>query len=232
MKIEIKGSGNKYYNVDLDNITCNCSDFLHRRCKFDKTDDRRLCKHLREALELSSSISIQTTSAVNIRSFDRDYVSSIINLIMNVLESSGNILLSQVCGEYRRNEKFISNTIPIIFVVFKDNLISQMFDILKSMSDWTKTYETNNILNMRNKFGLELSIKIVQGEEFSYSVLYNTGPKEFLIKLESTLKRKYNQYMSESGITDITGSRVYPELFSENEIFNYVGLDYIEPSRR
>lgn len=38
--------------------------------------------------------------------------------------------------------------------------------------------------------------------------------------------------MSESGITDITGSRVYPELFSENEIFNYVGLDYIEPSRR
>lgn len=234
MAIEVKGSGNRYYKVDLDNVTCTCSDFLHRRSKFDKTDDRRLCKHIREAIEISSRIttSNQQSNALSKVYLDREYVSKIIDILLNVLYASGNILLCQVCGEYRRKEPMISDKIPIILVLAKDELCSEMFSILKSSGYWTVLNESHNSLDIMNDKGLNILIKIVSGEDFSYSVMYNTGSTNFMVKLESTLKRKYKQYLNENGIFDENGKKCDYELSSEEEIFNYVGLDYVEPEVR
>ena len=54
--MEIRGSGNKYYEVNISELTCTCRDWTCRRHNFPKGDNKRLCKHLVEAIELDSLI--------------------------------------------------------------------------------------------------------------------------------------------------------------------------------
>ncbi len=46
------------YMVDLANLTCTCVDHIERRSGFSQNDLRRVCKHLRSALQQSPVLSI------------------------------------------------------------------------------------------------------------------------------------------------------------------------------
>lgn len=54
--MKIKGSGNRYYNVNVEDRTCTCKDWTCRRHNFPYDNPNRLCKHLKEAIELYKEV--------------------------------------------------------------------------------------------------------------------------------------------------------------------------------
>ncbi len=50
IKVESITDRGTFYDVDIQLLTCTCSDFITRRNKYETNDPRRLCKHLIKAL--------------------------------------------------------------------------------------------------------------------------------------------------------------------------------------
>lgn len=55
--MKIKGSKDRFYEVNVENQTCTCKDWSCRRHNFPIGDEKRLCKHLKEAIRLMSTYS-------------------------------------------------------------------------------------------------------------------------------------------------------------------------------
>ena len=75
-----------------------------------------------------------------------------------------------------------------------------------------------------------LDILISPEEEYYYSLLYFTGSGDFNIGLRNYIKTKYNISLSEHGIKE--GIIKIPKMNSEEEIFKFFNLKYVEPAKR
>jgi DNA polymerase beta len=76
----------------------------------------------------------------------------------------------------------------------------------------------------------QVDILIAPPEEYYYSLLYFTGSAEFNVGLRNFLKNKYNISLSEHGFKEPIIK--IPTMKSEQEIFNFFNLNYIEPKKR
>lgn len=62
--MRIKGSKDKFYEVDVESQTCTCKDWSCRRHNFPIGNEKRLCKHLKEAISLMSTYSLPKTQFI------------------------------------------------------------------------------------------------------------------------------------------------------------------------
>lgn len=76
----------------------------------------------------------------------------------------------------------------------------------------------------------KLDILVSPPDEFFYSLLHFTGSAEFNVGLRDYLKNKYGLSLSEHGFKDKIIK--IPKMKSEEDIFNFFNLKYIEPSKR
>lgn len=57
-------SGNGSYTVDTADLTCTCPDFFKRRSNFDRSDPRRLCKHLLASIDEIDHFDMETVNEI------------------------------------------------------------------------------------------------------------------------------------------------------------------------
>ena len=75
-------------------------------------------------------------------------------------------------------------------------------------------------------------MKFVDNCSYPFMTLYNTGPTEFIVKVKSTLKRKLKLGLNEYGFIREDGSIITNDLGTEEEIFEYLGFEYLNPHNR
>lgn len=150
----------------------------------------------------------------------------------------------EIVGSYRRGEP-TSGDIDVLVKwpanMTLDEIAKTLDDIVKNLID--KKYLTEVLAHGDKKcMGIcqlpggkarRLDLLITPENEYGYAILYFTGSDKFNIALRKVaLEKGYS--LNEHGFTSMDKTK-YPEapkLFTEKEIMNFLGFDYIEPKKR
>lgn len=218
MSIQIKGSRG-YYSVDINNLTCTCKDFTCRRHHYPLEDPKRLCKHIKEAIELSKDNIISNSST---SLFDRCISNRYLPFIISELNENVNILKFKIAGEYRRELNDISELVIVCRVLYTTNIPSIKSFNLISCDDKEETYVTD--------CGLCIRIIKVNDNSYPFRVLSLTGSPNFIITMKS-VALKFGLELNECGFKK-DNNIIDTDIGNEEDIFEYLGLNYVEPKDR
>jgi hypothetical protein len=218
--MEIKGSGNKYYEVDLNELTCTCRDWTCRKHNFPKGDKRRLCKHLIEAIELNTLIpQTYPTKLADLIPFDKNEVMRLVS----TLNKDDAITSVSVCGEYHAGKTYQSDYLPIVIQVTY-NIPYDHFDKLMKSLNYDPvtelTYGTKRYYNGRNPLQLIISTT----NEYLFKTIYHDLGRDGFMKLCSLCIRKLGLSMTEIGFMNKNKEIVDMDVSTEEELCDLLGL--------
>lgn len=235
-KIHIKGSKkDEFYEVDLDLVTCTCRDFVYRRSHYDIGYEERLCKHLKDAMSLSqefielpreSELHNYTTVADNSLYLTRE-------ILHDKLSSSQNVALFDICTP------IVVDGIPVLPVVVMgiyedpdESLITICNDSVPTMigKDLMIDKMGSHHLVVGVNFDLKIDF-ILATDNFDYMTLYKSCSREFYIKLVSIANKKSIR-LTAIGFEDIKSKERFGQSWTESEIFDYLGLPYLDKRNR
>lgn len=149
--------------------------------------------------------------------------------IENELSSKGiNLILA---GSLRRKKHLIAD----IDVICEDkdydsicSYLSENYTVLSS-GDYKSSYLIND------KYNIQLDLICTAKDELPFQLLYLTGSKEFNIKMRGIAKSK-GYKLNQTGLyyynVDTDCIDRFDNINSEIEIFDFLGMDYVEPQYR
>lgn len=149
-------------------------------------------------------------------------------------EFGGNTYMMDIAGSYRRGAK-TSGDIDCL-------LSSKKFTLQQAVHALQKYDVVTDVLSMRGekfmgvahctgreKNHFRLDIEFLPEEYYGSGLLYFTGSKAFNIQMR-LLAKKNNLILNEKGLYRQNGERI--PAFTEKEIMNALGMDYVQPQRR
>ena len=129
------------------------------------------------------------------------------------------------CGSYRRLLPYISDVDLVVesdhYELLKSRLANQ-FEILASG-------DTKSSFKVNNSYSTQIDLVKVEKESMPFALLHFTGSKDHNIHLRSIAK-KLGYHLNEYGLTDENGNKI--QCNSEEDIFNRLNLNYVEPQFR
>jgi len=142
----------------------------------------------------------------------------------------------KICGSYRR-DKNESGDIDLLFSFHNNfdlesivNTLTEQGIIVDSLTEKGETKFMGFAKLDDYKYAIRIDIRIVPTISFPFAILYFTGSKK-----TNTIMRniaiKMNLKLSEYGLEDKNGKYI-EGLKSEQDIFEYLKLDYINPKDR
>jgi DNA polymerase/3'-5' exonuclease PolX len=130
-----------------------------------------------------------------------------------------------LCGGIRRGESTIDELIYVVYLF--------SIDRKPKLDNNTKILEySDKSIKFEGYKGITVTMKFVDNCSYPFMTLYNTGPTEFIVKVKSTLKRKLKLGLNEYGFIREDGSIITNDLGTEEEIFEYLGFEYLNPHNR
>lgn len=147
----------------------------------------------------------------------------------------------EIVGSYRRGAEssgdidvIITSNNPNVFVKFIDNLIKDKIILNVLSRGPTKCLVITKIHNSLGK-ARRVDFLYTTQEEFPFAILYFTGSKIFnTVMRRVALEKGYT--MNEHGINKMEekkkGEKVNIKFTSEDDIFNFLGLEYKAPNER
>ena len=174
-------------------------------------------------------------------------------LIHKIFEHIDKQLIGVICGSYRRLAKE-SNDIDLLIVhpniktinqVHQTNLLYKIVEQLKkeniiidSLTDPDTTTKFMGFCQLKNKNKhindiRRIDIRFMPYESYYSALLYFTGSGEFNRKMR-LLAIQLNYKLNEYGLYKIMNNDKYKklEIKSEKDIFDYLGMEYLEPPFR
>jgi DNA polymerase (family 10) len=132
-------------------------------------------------------------------------------------------------GSLRRMKETIRD-IDILVVSSHPQKIMDAFTKLPAVKQILAKGETKS--SIRTSQDVQVDVRIVTSKSYGAALLYFTGSKNFNIKLRQIAQRK-NLKINEYGIFSVHSKKEkYLGGRSEEEIFRYLGLSFIEPEMR
>ncbi|HPU30121.1 MAG TPA: DNA polymerase/3'-5' exonuclease PolX [Syntrophorhabdaceae bacterium] len=131
----------------------------------------------------------------------------------------------EVCGSIRRRKEVVKD-IDILVAANEHEPVTKFFVTLPEIEEVLLTGDTKT--SCRLKTGIEADLRVVEKTSFPYAVMYFTGSKEHNVRLRSISKAKglkLNEYGLFEGENLIKCS-------SEEEIYEFLGLQFIPPELR
>ncbi len=172
----------------------------------------------------------------------REEVTLIAKLVKKIAKRIDDDLIVTVCGSYRRGKSF-SNDIDILLVhpTEEKNYIKKLVSIMSKpinindnlpflIDNLTDKGETKYMGFCQYKGGKvrRIDIRFIPFESYYSALLYFTGSGTLNKKMRSMAKKK-GYILNEYGI--YKGKKMIP-IASEKDIFDLIGMDYLEPSER
>lgn len=141
-----------------------------------------------------------------------------------------------ITGSYRRG-KVDSGDIDILFtckdktkfVKFVDALYESNY-LVEELARGSTKY--NGICKYGNNPCRRIDIMYTKPEEYSFAVLYFTGSKEFNVKMRADLLEKGMTLNEHSLKNTDTKKPVNHKFVTEEDIFEYIGMEYVHPCDR
>ena len=217
--MEIRGSGNKYYDVNISELTCTCRDWTCRRHNFPKGDNKRLCKHLVEAIELDSLInsnSIKFPGIPKLINYDE------IRLLSNSLRDNDIILSYSICGEYYRRNKYITEYIPIVVKFTYDTMPYELMD--KAFTGYMLSSTLDNGRKRIYNGDVPLLI-IISNNNFLFESIYYELKKDEFIRLSSISDKVLGLRITENGFINDKNELINMNISTEEELCNLLKIE-------
>lgn len=251
--IEIKGSKDKYYEVDLNLMTCSCRDFTYRKCHHEIGTQERLCKHLKEAIILVEKLKVLHFSSSDERmdyltcsNLDQGLIERVKTDLPGIMDSINDVILYRLGDISMKYSVGRVPVLPLIILPAYDEKTSIRMGTFSAIINGLKSsgYEVVSLSEMspdghtkpdRSVIGVGYpnSIRIMPvlaGYNFDYKSLFYTSSIEFMMKLIS-ISNRMGLELTESGFKTEDGDLLGEE-WTESEIFDYLGLPYIDHDGR
>jgi len=127
-----------------------------------------------------------------------------------------------VLGSYRRGNSTIGDIDIVIVndeIDYSNNIINWLDEVL--------VHGTTKIAGIKGK--TQVDVRIIDKQFLGAHLLHGTGSQEFNIKMRAYAK-SIGMRLNEYGIIDNEG--VFHSFDKEDEVFKFLGLDYVPPDRR
>lgn len=216
------------WTIDIEKVICTCPDFKFRRSRFAKTDERRRCKHLTEAMAHIPTKQSKTWSEK--KRHPRSVVEPIAKKIAHLLGIHSTIEKFVFCGSYRRGKDTIGD-LDILVLKTNDNWDDNK-SILKTIeANSEKVMVSGNQKTSVLMNGVQIDIRFVKSKNFVFQVMHATGSKDENVRLRAIAKRKGMQ-LSEYGLFRIGESVQSIPCSSEEDVYAALGIPYVKPENR
>ena len=149
----------------------------------------------------------------------------VVKPLLAYLQKLDGVTEAVVAGSYRRRKETIGD-IDILVTAKKDTPVIKHFIDYEDVTKIVSQGETRSTINLRS--GLQVDLRVVEQGSFGAALQYFTGSKEHNITVRSIAVKKnlkLNEYGLFKGKKQIAGQ-------TEPEIYNKLGLAYIEPELR
>ena len=169
--------------------------------------------------------------AANEKFADRYLYGSIGNLVEGILETlrlHPEISRVAVAGSYRRAKETLGD-LDFLVATKEGALVCEDFTTLPQVDAVIACGDTKASVRLKN--GMHCDLRAVRNEEFPFALQYFTGSKEHNVALRSLALRK-GFSLNEYGLNPVDDSTERPEVFEEKDIYQVLGLQFIEPELR
>ncbi len=146
-------------------------------------------------------------------------------LLTSFLKSVNGIDKIEVAGSLRRKKEIVRD-LDILVACQNPSVVTKKFLKYPSLESITGSGETKTSIVLKN--GMACDLRIVSKKEFPYALIYFTGSKDHNVALRGLAKNK-GWLLNEYGLFE--GDKIIP-CSTEEEIYNKLGLIYIEPELR
>ncbi len=152
----------------------------------------------------------------------------LVSEILETLRTHPEISRVTIAGSCRRSKETVHD-LDFLVATREPALVCEDFTTLPQVESVIACGETKASVRLQN--GLQCDLRAVSNAEFPYALLYFTGSREHNVALRS-LALKQGLSLNEYGFT-ASGTGVPPvDLHEERDIYQFLGLQYIEPELR
>ena len=170
----------------------------------------------------------------------RSEITQIREYIYDIFEKLDPNLVFDICGSFRR-KKSTSNDIDLLVTSYEnkpDNLTKIINEltkhkfIIESLSGEDSVTKFMGLCKYKNNDIRRLDIRYVDIKSFFPAYLYFTGSYEFNERMRGIAKRK-GYKLNEYGLYKLEENQEkYIQIYSEKDVFDILGMNYLEPSQR
>ena len=159
----------------------------------------------------------------------RENINKVIEKIRKALCNivDGTDVQMEICGSYRRGKELCGD-IDVLFKISTDEQWNKILIAIHSISNEILTHglKKSNVLID----GIQVDIAFSYPDSWGTAVLHYTGPVEENFRLRKIAKAK-GLRLNEYGITEVKSGKVN-KFLSENEIYEFLKIDYVRPEKR
>ncbi len=141
------------------------------------------------------------------------------------LKSLPSVKKAVACGSLRRMQETVGD-LDIVVVSISPKKIMDYFTSMNDVSKILAKGETKSSVLLKS--GIQVDLRVIQEKSFGAAMQYFTGDVQHNVKLREMATRKgckLNEYGIFKGPKYVAGK-------SEEEVYRFLGMDYIEPELR
>ncbi len=157
-------------------------------------------------------------------------VSPLVSGIRDMLRMHPEILRVAVAGSFRRAKETVHD-LDFLVATKEPALVCEDFTTLPEVASVIACGGTKASVRLKN--GIQCDLRAVSNAQFPFALQYFTGSKEHNVALRSlALKKGFS--LNEYGFTETRESNQspLPDIHEERDIYQALGLDFIEPELR
>jgi len=145
-------------------------------------------------------------------------------------------LLIRVCGSFRRKAETCGDLDILLSMKKGEIKLEEIVKYLCEIGILKETLGLGNtkymgVVNLNTGMAFRIDIEFIKRSEWSFALLYFTGSGPFNEKQRQIAKKK-GLRLSEHGFFNISKKEYISGIKTEKDIFDYLGMDYLEPHER
>ena len=152
----------------------------------------------------------------------------VVESILEMLRMHPEISRVAVAGSYRRAKETVGD-LDFLVATKEGALVCEDFTTLPEVESVIACGDTKASVRLKN--GMHCDLRAVKNAEFPFALQYFTGSKEHNVALRS-LALKKGWSLNEYGLNPISDEIERPVVDEEKDIYQLLGLQYIEPELR
>ena len=218
------------WEIDTDEVACNCPHFKFRLRYHQKRDPRRLCKHL-EAHKSELNLEEKERGSKTAKG-RHDIVAAerVVKKIEKILEKFPNLLMWEFCGSYRRKKTTIGD-LDLLMCIAPDKHPIEIEEMYKEIEKISSVTLVKGLSKARFVVdGIQIDTRNVEERQWPFALLYFTGSQGENIRLRAKAKRMgmtLNEYR-------LLRKKDEASLYASSElaIYNHLNEPYKTPEER
>lgn len=159
-------------------------------------------------------------------------VTPLVTEILDTLRLHPEISRIAVAGSFRRAKETVHD-LDFLVSTKETALVCEDFTTLPQVESVIACGETKASVRLKN--GIQCDLRAVSNAQFPYALMYFTGSKEHNVAIRSLALKKglsLNEYGFSPAENAKTAAEIPTDLHEEREIYQFLGLRFIEPELR